>query len=74
MNTLRNFMVLAVFSISTYAALNWMLDISWNWALIGRITIVIFAIISSIGIGGMIAHGTLSLMQRVTFPRGIFGH
>ncbi|GAA4417606.1 hypothetical protein GCM10023187_50180 [Nibrella viscosa] len=74
MNMFRSFLVLAVFSISTYVALNWLLDISWNWVLIGRITIAVFAIISSVVIGSMIAHGLLSLMQRITFNRGIFGH
>ncbi len=73
MSTFQKFLVLAAFTVSTYITLNFILDISWDWVLIGQITVAIFAIICSITVGGLIAHGLLSLMQRTSFRNGIFG-
>lgn len=62
--TFRTLSVLGTFGVVTYFVLNWLLDLSWNWELIGRLTVAIFSSLGAILIGGVASHALLSLLRR----------
>ncbi len=59
-----NALVITVFAITTFVVLNWLLDRSWDFKLIGYWMVNIFSVVAALAIGACTGHALLSLLRR----------